>query len=275
MQSYTSGEDRKVGFGLGTFGKMEGGFGLAFNSVLPVARLRLPSNDKSFCFPLPRARINAELKELRVCTNRTCRRQGSMQILETLSSLAPPEVAVKSCGCLGRCGAGPNLVALPDGVVVGHCGTPARASEILMVLCGIKSDHDAAKNLEALALRKRAEAEFEKANFSEADGFLSQAIELKPFGGIHVLYKDRCLARLTMGNFSAALEDVREALELAPNYTEAYICQGDVFLAMDQYDAAEKSYSTCLQIDPSICRSKSFKTRIGRLQEKQTAANKP
>lgn len=78
-----------------------------------------------------------------------------------------------------------------------------------------------------------------------------------------------------MGNFSAALEDVREALELAPNYTEAYICQGDVFLAMDQYDAAEKSYSTCLQIDPSICRSKSFKTRIGRLQEKQTAANKP
>lgn len=190
MQSYTSGiitrqhwggrtdtfggEDRKVGFGLGTFGKMEGGFGLAFNSVLQVARLRLPSNDKSFCFPLPRARINAELKELRVCTNRTCRRQGSMQILETLSSLAPPEVAVKSCGCLGRCGAGPNLVALPDGVVVGHCGTPARASEILMVLCGIKSDHDAAKNLEALALRKRAEAEFEKANFSEADRFLSQ-----------------------------------------------------------------------------------------------------
>lgn len=82
-------------------------------------------------------------------------------------------------------------MALPDGVVVGHCGTPARASEILMVLCGIKSDHDAAKNLEALALRKRAEAEFEKANFSEADGFLSQAIELKPFGGIHVLYKDR------------------------------------------------------------------------------------
>lgn len=161
-----------MGFRVGTAEKM-GGFGLAFDSVLQVTRLRLPSNDKSFCFPLPRTRISAELNELRVCTNRTCRRQGSMQILDTLSSLAPPEVTVKSCGCLGRCGAGPNLVALPDGLMVGHCGTPARASEILMALCGIKS-HDAAKSLEALALRKRAEAEFEKANFSEAGRLLSQ-----------------------------------------------------------------------------------------------------
>jgi len=40
---------------------------------------------------------------------------------------------------------------------------------------------------------------------------------------------------------------------------QAYMCEGDVFMAMEEYDAAEKSYSTCLQIDPSIRRSKSFK----------------
>lgn len=140
-----------------------------FNSV-QVSGFRFPSNHKSFCIP----RIKAELKELRVCTNRTCRRQGSMQILETLSGLAPPGVAVKSCGCLGRCGAGPNLVALPEGVVIGHCGTAARASDILMELCGKSGSDDAVKSLEALALRKRAETEIEKENFSEAEQLLSQ-----------------------------------------------------------------------------------------------------
>lgn len=40
---------------------------------------------------------------------------------------------------------------------------------------------------------------------------------------------------------------------------QAYMCEGDVFMAMEEYDAAEKSYLTCLQIDPSIRRSKSFK----------------
>lgn len=43
---------------------------------------------------------------------------------------------------------------------------------------------------------------------------------------------------------------------------QAYICQGDAFLAMAHYDLAEKSYSICLQVDPSLRRSKSFKVLI-------------
>ncbi|KAL5749262.1 hypothetical protein ACOSP7_023865 [Xanthoceras sorbifolium] len=233
---------------------------------------------KSRSPPLHRRIIYSELKEIRVCTNRTCRRQGSMQTLETLSGLARPDVAVNSCGCLGRCGAGPNIVALPDGLFVGHCGTAARACQVMVELCGggrSGSVDDAKTSLEALALRKRAESEIEKRDFSEAEILLSQAIDLKPFGGMHFIYKVRSLARLAMGDYSGALEDVREALKLAPNYTEAYICQGDIFLAMDQYDASEKSYATCLEIDPSIRRSKSFKSRIVKLQEKLTAANMP
>lgn len=121
-----------------------------------------------------RGGVEAELKEIRVCTNRTCRRQGSIQTLETLTSLAPPVVTVKSSGCLGQCGAGPNIVALPDGVVIRHCGTAARAAEIMVELCGLRGSVDADKCLEALALRKRAEAEIEKGNFSEGELLLSQ-----------------------------------------------------------------------------------------------------
>ncbi|KAK9925662.1 hypothetical protein M0R45_022933 [Rubus argutus] len=219
--------------------------------------------------------VTSDIQEIRVCTNRSCRRQGSMQTLETLTALAPPNVAVKSCGCLSRCGNGPNLVALPAGTLVGHCGTRARAAEVLVTVCGGAFDSDAAnKSLEALALRSKAEMERNNNNFSQAELFLSQAIELTPIGGIHITYKDRSVARLALGNHSGALEDAAQALALNPLYPEAYICQGDAFLAMSQFDSAHNSYLTALQIDPSIRRSKSFKARIANL-EKLTAVKKP
>lgn len=43
---------------------------------------------------------------------------------------------------------------------------------------------------------------------------------------------------------------------------QAYIYQGDAFLAMDAFGAAENAYSYALSIDPSIRRSKSFKVQF-------------
>lgn len=43
---------------------------------------------------------------------------------------------------------------------------------------------------------------------------------------------------------------------------QAYIYQGDAFLAMDEFGAAENAYSYALSIDPSIRRSKSFKVQF-------------
>ncbi|KAL0535728.1 hypothetical protein IC582_030069 [Cucumis melo] len=221
-----------------------------------------------------RSSIHAQThhQEIRVCTNRTCRRQGSFLALEILSALAPPTIVVNPSGCLGKCGAGPNVAVLPDGFVIGHCGTPARAADLIIQLSGRDSDSvGVSKSLEALALRKRAQCELEDGNFSQAELLLSQAIDLIPCGGIHIIFKDRSVVRLALGNHSGALEDANEALRVAPQYLEAYICQGDVFLAMDKFDSAEISYSTALEIDPSIRRSKSFKARVAKLQEKLSA----
>ncbi|VVA19626.1 Hypothetical predicted protein [Prunus dulcis] len=237
------------------------------------------------------AEEDIHIEEIRVCTNRTCRRQGSFQTLDTLTALAPSNVAVKSSGCLGRCGAGPNLVALPAATLVAHCGTTARAVEVLVALVllsrrrgGGVSNSDGAnanknietianKSLEALALRNKARNELlHNNNFSQAEFFLSQAIELKPIGGIHIMYKDRSLARLALGNYSGALEDAAQALALNPLYPEAYICQGDAFLALNQFESAHNSYMASLEIDPSLRRSKSFKARIANL-EKLTTGN--
>ncbi|XVE57193.1 hypothetical protein DITRI_Ditri04bG0072100 [Diplodiscus trichospermus] len=184
---------------------------LIFNSTYPL-QLRFPLKSK------------CQLEEIRVCTNRTCRRQGSMQTLHTLTALAPPDISVKSCGCLGRCGAGPNVALLPNGQIVGHCGTAASAAELVVGLCyggGVADAPSKSKaSLDALALRMRAEALIEEADFCEAERLLSQALDLKPFGGIHILYKQRSVARLAMHNYSGALDDATQSAKLAPNYAE-------------------------------------------------------
>eukprot|EP00268_Persea_americana_P037754 TRINITY_DN3746_c0_g1_i10.p1 TRINITY_DN3746_c0_g1~~TRINITY_DN3746_c0_g1_i10.p1 ORF type:complete len:177 (-),score=23.34 TRINITY_DN3746_c0_g1_i10:374-904(-) len=149
-----------------------------FHSLLAPASLK-PSDSKSPflkpSFPKSPSRTRSLIKaeiEIRVCVNKSCSRLGSRRTLETLSDLAPPDVTVKSCGCLGRCGAGPNLVVLPEAAFIGNCGTAARASELMASLCG--GGWDPSKSLAALALRKMGEGELEKGNYSEAEVLLSQ-----------------------------------------------------------------------------------------------------
>ncbi|CAN4085431.1 unnamed protein product [Withania somnifera] len=230
--------------------------------------------------PIEHSRIKASSEvekkiEIRVCTERACRKQGSLDTLQVLSGIPPPFVSVNSCGCLGRCGAGPNLVVLPGAVYVKHCATATRAAEVMAFVCLGNDDveGESRRSLEALALRKRAEDEMGNANFPEAHRLLSQAIDLKPFGGVHIMLKDRSAAELAMGNFAEALEDAKEVLSIAPNYPEGYICQGDALMALDQVDAAKKSYSMALELDSSVRRSKSFKARIAKLKEKPALSN--
>ncbi|GAB2220829.1 hypothetical protein Droror1_Dr00008504, partial [Drosera rotundifolia] len=100
------------------------------------------------------------------------RRQGSFAIHETLADISPPNVSVNACCCLGRCGAGPNLVVLPAGVLVSHCGTPAIVAWVLMEICGERDEAKKARCLEALAMRKRAEVEIESGGFAEVEALL-------------------------------------------------------------------------------------------------------
>ena len=112
---------------------------------------------------------------MRVCTNRTCARQGGREVLAALAGLAPPRVDVDSCGCLGRCGAGPNVAASVGGsaAVFGHVGTAARGAQLLEHFLGA-AEFDAAAGLSALAAREKAEAALEKGSAAEAEGLLNE-----------------------------------------------------------------------------------------------------
>lgn len=140
----------------------------------------------SVALPALSCRSSGEpLKELRVCTNRTCRKQGSFQILETLTALAPPQLRVTPCSCLGRCGSGPNLMAFPQGLLLRHCATPSRAAEILFSLCcdgrEASSSFAVADALTALALTNSALSQIDAGNFWEAERLLTQVCRVTYF----------------------------------------------------------------------------------------------
>ncbi len=48
-----------------------------------------------------------------ICQHLTCRKQGAAKVLIALKEAATSALKYEGCGCLGRCGNGPNLIVLP------------------------------------------------------------------------------------------------------------------------------------------------------------------
>ncbi|XP_044968512.1 small glutamine-rich tetratricopeptide repeat-containing protein 2 [Hordeum vulgare subsp. vulgare] len=217
----------------------------------------------------PRAAAEAVEVRVRVCTNRTCARQGGREVLAALEGLSPPSprVGVASCGCLGRCGSGPNVGASVPGrgnAVFGHVGTAARAAQLLEHLLGA-AEFDAAAGLAALALRQKAEAAVADA---DAEALFTESIAVGAPGGLHLAYGGRCKARIAIGDTAGALADAEEAIRIAPRFPQSHLSRGDALFAMGEYHSSEDAYAHALDLDPSIRRSKSFKARLERLREK-------
>lgn len=53
-------------------------------------------------------------KCVRVCQNRTCKKQGALKVLAAFAALPIPGVTVTPSRCLGQCGNGPMVLILPD-----------------------------------------------------------------------------------------------------------------------------------------------------------------
>ena len=60
------------------------------------------------------------LKQILVCQNRTCRRQGSLKILSLFQEASVPNISIEGTGCLGQCGNGPIVVVLPEEIWYSH-----------------------------------------------------------------------------------------------------------------------------------------------------------
>ncbi|KAH7277880.1 hypothetical protein KP509_38G013000 [Ceratopteris richardii] len=208
--------------------------------------------------------------EVRVCTHRTCRKSGSLDTVELLRGLASPNISVESCGCLGRCGMGPNLVILPKGIFVSHCNTPAHVARLLDLQCGLS---DPENNLKALSLKQQANRAFESGNIADAETLFSQAINLQPSGGLHLLHSNRSAAWLAKGDAYAALEDAKLASVLAPKWHVPHLRKGEAYMVIGDYLSAKTSYAEALLLDPSLRRSKSYQSKLRELEKVLTPSS--
>ncbi len=49
-----------------------------------------------------------------VCQHRSCARNGSAEVLETLRAAVPKNVFVSGSDCMGQCASGPTVRVMPD-----------------------------------------------------------------------------------------------------------------------------------------------------------------
>lgn len=76
-------------------------------------------------------------KCVQVCQNRTCKKQGAVEVLAAFAALPVAGAMVTASGCLGQCGNGPMVLVLPE--MVWYSGV--QPSEVPLVvkqhlLCG-------------------------------------------------------------------------------------------------------------------------------------------
>ncbi len=165
---------------------------------------------------------------LRVCTSKTCRKAGShttLAMLRDLASTAAPEsrtgtsaamvqrafaaAKVETCGCLGGCGNGPNVVNDVMGEVFNDVYKP-RSGVALLREVGVDVADEAAQ---ACVKQLYAERALRKNKPGEAVPLLTDALnragalKLRAAQLLHRLLDARADAREQMGDKAGAEED--------------------------------------------------------------------
>lgn len=73
---------------------------------------------------------------IRICQNRTCRKQGAAEVLAAFEKLSISEITIIASGCLGKCGNGPMVLVLPD--AVWYSGVLPREAPLIIERHGVK-----------------------------------------------------------------------------------------------------------------------------------------
>lgn len=178
---------------------------------------------------------SSQHRSVHICTNKTCRRQGSQQILKFTRDLGLEELDVQECGCLGNCGKGPNMVLMPGEVRLRHVSTPA---DMLGVLKSLSIEIEPA-TLQATELRLEGNA---LAGGNDLQGAISkyqQALDLNSSKGRHMLYSNLSAAYLQLGQREQALAAAKASVELAPKgFHMAHVRYVDALYASAKFDEA-------------------------------------
>ncbi|KAL4444073.1 hypothetical protein ABPG75_011810 [Micractinium tetrahymenae] len=208
--------------------------------------------------------------QLRVCTGKVCKRQGSPQVAKFAQDLHLPLVEVQTCGCLGECGNGPNVAVIPlDGtrpLVLRHVSTARRMADLLREVCAQEAVDEAL--LKATELRLAGNAAARDGQLARAAELYTQGLELQPSAGRHLLLSNRSGVRLEMGDAEGALDDANAAAACAPaSFTTAAIRQVEALLRLQHYRAAMECLLAACERHPAFAQTDDYRQTVADIQQ--------
>lgn len=224
--------------------------------------------------------------EVRICTNKTCRRQGSEAIAKLSSDLEGSlhgAIRTVRSGCLGVCGAGPNVAFLPQEVVASHVGTPARFLSALEAVAGVavspalmrattlrlqgnalarEGDLRVAERVYTRALEGGGEDEDDGSSSSSSQratssssgaSASSSSLLPAPEGARHLLLSNRSGVRLALGDAPGALSDAERAVAEGPaGWATALVRLAEARAALGDAEGSAAALRAAKEADPGV-----------------------
>ena len=254
----------------------------AMNAASPSSS---PSSSSDQPFRPPQEQ---QLTEIRVCTNKACRRQGAEAIAKLSSDLSLPGVITVKCGCLGVCGAGPNVAFLPQQVIASHVATPARFLSALETVAGVAVSPAL---MRATTLRLQGNTLAREGDLRGAERVYTAALEgggggggeepgsfpsratsgasavasssspspapllrqPAPEGARHLLYCNRSGVRLALGDARGALSDAEAAVAGGRGrWATALVRLAEARAALGDAEGAAEALRAAREADPGV-----------------------
>ncbi|KAF5840757.1 hypothetical protein DUNSADRAFT_15615 [Dunaliella salina] len=209
----------------------------------------------------------AAKKELRVCTSRTCRKQGSPEVLKFLQDLAQDTegIRVRECSCLGNCGNGPNMALMPEGRELAHVATLDDATRVLTQACGVAIPEPI---VQALALKQQGNAAAIAGRLDEAAERYSAGIAMNPSAGLHLLLCNRASVYLQQGRCFEALGDAQQAVQLAPpSFVNGWVRLVDCLYAVGRHEEAAETVQVAVQKCPQFRAAPEYRVIVQALRK--------
>lgn len=209
--------------------------------------------------------VRAAKSELRICQGKVCTKQGSKALLKFAQDLGLHELEVNPCGCLGNCGNGPNIVLLPQEVVLHHVATPTDVAEVLRWQLRLEVPPAL---LKATELRLAGNALAVDGDLAGAIAKYNQALELRAGRGEHMVQANLSAAHLQLGDKQAALAAAEAAVACAPpGFHMAAIRQVDALYALGRFEEAAAAVAAAVQRDAAFRAQPEYKVIVQALKK--------